>query len=516
MYESDDNRPQVPGGRSPHGAGRSTDVLGDTSTAEQLVRSAQRNRDDFMYGDDRAITNPPNWPSYSSRELYEGAVNNNDPGSAEELGALWMSQGKRLSDAADALYEAITELAGAWVGKASGAAQGALVEVANASSTAADAARTMGKRMQDQAAAAAEVKKMPPPKEFDLDRALAAGLSGGPAAMAADMKKQADEARAVQQEQQRYMNAYTKAMSEVDSTTPSFAPESIGLKPVEQSHRSTSVRGTLSGFSGAGGEATSLSSIGGEVRGMNAGQLGFAGGYSGGAGSGGSGVAGGVDVDGGHRGAATDKPVSTSGTAQITSQGNGPSAGSALGAAALGAGVGYAGAKALSRATTGGGKHSGRKPGEEPEPTLAEGAQTGVAENMEVPPQGAPPEATTQAPVLQGQPPLAKPGATAAVASGDPQLQAKGQPHPHGQPLPQQPLPQQAQAAAMAPGPVQPMGPAGAGAPVAGAAGAGAQGAEDAEHKSSYLIQPDPDDMFGPAEAVTSGVIGADFDDDDE
>src|SRR5690606_27124668 len=36
------------------------------------------------------------------------------------------------------------------------------------------------------------------------------------------------------------------------------------------------------------------------------------------------------------------------------------------------------------------------------------------------------------------------------------------------------------------------------------------------EHKAaSYLIQPDPDDVFGPTEAVTSGVIGADFEDDD-
>ena len=77
---------------------------------------------------------------------------------------------------------------------------------------------------------------------------------------------------------------------------------------------------------------------------------------------------------------------------------------------------------------------------------------------------------------------------------------------------------QQQQAAAMQPGPVQPMGgTAGMGGGMAGAAGAGAGEAEDKEHKAaSYLIQPDPDDVFGPTEAVTSGVIGADFEDDDE
>ncbi|WP_052344553.1 hypothetical protein [Thermocrispum municipale] len=504
MYESTEQ----PGGHDTPAPGQPTqDLLGDNSTAEALVRNAQRNRDDFHYGDDRAISNPPNWPSYSSRELYEGAVNNNDPGSAEELGALWMSQGKQLSEAADALYEAITQLGGVWVGKASGAAQGALVGVANASSTAGDAARTMGKRMQDQALAAAEVKKMPPPKDFDVDRALAASLAGGPAALAADMKKQADEARAVQQEQQRYMNAYTKAMAEVDSSTPSFAPESIGLKPVEQEHSATSSRSQVHGF--GGGESRNLSSIGGNVDGMNVNKL-SAGNFHAGSGSGSHGGSGAIFADD-VRHAAHEGPVSASGTAQVTNQGSGPSTGAALGTAALGAGLGYAGAKAFNKA---GGRHQARKFDEpEPQEYVAEGAKTTAMDPDELAAQGA---ATGTAQVPEPNQPLpnpAQPGATSAVAAGDPQHQQQMQAK-----AAQAQMFQQQQAAAMQPGPVQPMGgTAGMGGGMAGAAGAGAGEAEDKEHKAaSYLIQPDPDDVFGPTEAVTSGVIGADFEDDDE
>ncbi|MGH3517070.1 MAG: hypothetical protein ACRDQ7_06550, partial [Haloechinothrix sp.] len=204
----------------------------DNSTSEALVASARSGRDDFDFGDDRAIVNPPNWHSQESTQLYQGAISNNDPGSVDATGHAWMDHGNELEQVAGDLYNAIAELGGAWIGQAAGAAQASLVGIANSSGIAGDAARTMGSRMVEQAAAAAEVKKMPAPVEFNADRAMTALLAGGPAAMTADMKAQSDAAKDVKAQQVAYYNAYTAAMSAVDSKTPSFGPESLGLKPM--------------------------------------------------------------------------------------------------------------------------------------------------------------------------------------------------------------------------------------------------------------------------------------------
>ncbi|MGH3451933.1 MAG: hypothetical protein ACRDQW_14700, partial [Haloechinothrix sp.] len=166
--------------------------LGDSSAGEDIVDSARSGRDEFDFGDDRAIMDPPNWHSQESTQLYHGAITNNDPGSVDATGHAWMEHGRELEQVATDLYNAITELGAAWIGQAAGAAQGALVGIANSSGIAGEAARTMGKRMVEQSAAAAEVKKMPCPVEFNSDQAMSALLAGGPAAMTADMKAQSD------------------------------------------------------------------------------------------------------------------------------------------------------------------------------------------------------------------------------------------------------------------------------------------------------------------------------------
>lgn len=542
-------------------SGSSSVHFGDTSTADSIVSSARNERDDFHLGDDRAIGSPPNWPAYSSRELYDGAVNNNEPGTAEELGAQWNGQGQDLLTAADTLYEAITELSGAWVGRGSGAAQGSLIGVANASSTAGDAARAMGKRMQDQAAAAAEVKKMPPPKEFDVNQALAAGLAGGPAALAADMKAQSDAARAVQDEQQRYMNAYTKSMTDVDGSTPSFGPESIGFKPVDGTSYSSGTSGGPADVSvGEGGP--SVSGIGGTVGGLTDGKYGL-----GNLAVTGSPSTGGVSpLAGDVQNAALQEPLSASGTAQVSTQGTGPGAGAALGTGVLGAGLGFAGARAFGKIGEQGRKNKDERPQEEPEAIAgeqgedAEGAEVGQhaaaapgapGQPAQQPVTGAP---QVGQPVATGHPapqgtPMSMPSAPAFSAPEQPQVPmsaplAEGATSGAADPSamapdhsatasagnensgPVSPAAQQAQAfqqqqaqaaGAMAPG-MQPMGGGAAGmGGMAGAAGGDAGGganAQGAQQSASYLIQPDPDDVFGPTEAVTSGVIGEDLEDD--
>lgn len=545
-------------------------TFGDTSNAEAVVSSARGERDDFHYGDDRAILDPPNWDSQSSHELYNGAITDNEPGTADELGASWNRQGADLSHAADVLYEAITELSGVWVGRASGAAQGALIGVANASSTAGDAAKAMGKRLHEQAMAAAEVKKMPPPKDFNMDRWLAAGLAGGPAAMTLDAKAQRDEADAVKAEQQRYMNAYTKSMSDVDGSTPSFGPDSIGLKPMEGS-RYGSGSGSGVGNVAAGPGLSAISSGTGGVGGVGGSAMGLGLGPLGGAGGGTPANVGDVVNAGLQQG-----QVAT-GTGHVTTT---PSSGLAAGAAVLGgalaAGVGYAGAKAF-------GKDSQRKSDKQepevtevPEDEATEGADGTEAETPETPqvPDTASVAGGSGQPAPQqridvpqfGQPTGYQPQPQAGVGplpSGPAYVGPQGMNFAPGTPvgpLPDAPVPlaegaqsgaatpsatpdasatnsvaagsehqahgpaaqgaqaqamaqQQAAAAGMAPAPMQPMG--GAGAAGAGAAGVGGMGAAAGDHEAaSYLIQPDPDDVFGPTEAVTSGVIGEDPEDD--
>src|SRR5699024_7237854 len=106
-------------------------VLGDNSVVRGLVATVQAGDGDFRFGGDRAITNPPNWHSQRSTELYNSAVNNNDPSSAQASSQDWIAQATELKEISDQLYRAITELSAAWVGNGAGAAQGALAEIAS-------------------------------------------------------------------------------------------------------------------------------------------------------------------------------------------------------------------------------------------------------------------------------------------------------------------------------------------------------------------------------------------------
>ncbi|GHF03175.1 hypothetical protein GCM10017786_41010 [Amycolatopsis deserti] len=326
--------------------------LGDNGESAALVQQARNSAGGFTYGGDRAIGSPPNWASQESNQLYLGATQNNDPATAEATGRQWQSHGDSLHQAADDLYNAITELGNAWIGQGAGSAQGALVGIANSSKQAGDAAHTMSSRMAQQAAAAAEVKKMPAPKEFDPAKQTAAMLAGGPAAMVADMKVQADEARAVHAQQVQYFNAYTQAMSEVDSATPSFGPESLGL-PADGRFGSTSAQSV---GAGSGAVPGGLGSVGiGPVGGVTAGIPG-----GGAAGFATGGQPGGVPGPHGVPAPPAPAPGSVSGAGQVaapTSSGGGGSA--ALGAAV---GLGAAGLAAVGgKAALGRGSKSGAK-----------------------------------------------------------------------------------------------------------------------------------------------------------
>lgn len=434
--------------------------LGDNAASQDIVASARGRSDGFDVGSDRAIANPPNWNAQASQQLYNGAVNNNDPGTAEATGQAWAHHGSELKQAADHLYNAISELGNAWVGQGAAGAQGALVAIANSGSQASEAAHTMSDRLARQAAAAAEVKKMPAPKDYDPKQAMAAALAGGPAALIADQKAQADAANDVKAQQVAFFNAYTKAMSEVDSSTPSFGPESLGMKPTA-SHNSVSFAGISS--VGSAGPVMGLSGADGAVfAGSGAGYGGQGGFGAQHAAAGPNGVPGGAAGGFGHDAAATlgsDGPggsVTGAGTttgAGHVAPGAGQAGGNALGKIGMGLGIGGAagGLGALASRALGKGSKSGAKA--ENETTLASAQGQGQsAASAQAPQQGV----VSAAGTIGGQtPPPMNPG--------------MGGMAPHG-----------------------------------------AQGQQDEEHThASFLIEADPDEAFGANQATPPPVIGA-------
>ncbi|MFJ9781590.1 hypothetical protein ACIRSS_18530 [Amycolatopsis sp. NPDC101161] len=444
--------------------------LGDNGAAQNIVDNARGSAGGFDMGSDRAIANPPNWNAQASQQLYNGAVNNNDPGTAEATGHAWAHHGSELKQASDHLYNAISELGNAWVGRGAAGAQGALVAIANSGSQASDAAHTMSDRLARQAAAAAEVKKMPAPKDYDPKQAMAAALAGGPAALIADQKAQADAANDVKAQQVAFFNAYTKSMSEVDSSTPSFGPESLGMKPTG-SHNSVSFggistvgsTGPVQGLSGAGGAvfASSGAGFGGHGGAFDAQHAAVGPNGVHGAGAGGFGhdaAALGGDGTTGPGGTATGTGTgTTTGAGHVTTGAGHQGSGNPLSKIGMGLGIGGAagGLGALASRALGKGGKSGAKAND----TSLASAEGQSAASAQAPQQGL----VSSAGTIGGQtPPPMSPG--------------MGGMAPHG-----------------------------------------AQGEQDEEHThASFLIEADPDEAFGANQATPPPVIGAWSEDDED
>lgn len=439
--------------------------LGEAGEVADIVNRARNRQDGFSFDSERAIADRPNWEAHESKQLYAFATVNNVPGSAEEIGSSWGRHGTTLQQVSEDLYATISELGTAWVGQASGAAQGALVGIANSSSQAAEAARAMGNRLSQQAAAAAELKKMPQPEEFDPASETANMLAMGPAAMVKDMKEKFDQARAVKAQQVQYLNTYTAAMSEVDNSTPSFGPESLGLK-----------QSTNSG-------GTHISSVGGP------GPVGSVG-SAGAAGPVGVGRADGFALHGGPaaqqqapnapqqpapqapQAPAAQAPAQGVSAAPGQAAAPASSAASGLGAVAGGAALAGGGAAVAGRALSKGSKTSASEKEQN-----AEGATTAQAQ------QAAQPAASVQQPQNTGMP-----GAGGVIGGRE--------------------------AAAMSPA-ATPMGGGMGGMGAAGAAAGNGQGEEEHTH-ASFLIEADPDEVFGANQATAPPVLGAWGPDDEE
>lgn len=238
---------QVPGENSP----TYTQVQGMITDYQASELSTE-----VRMGDDRVIGDVPNWNGYSSQQLYDFATTNNSPTTADSLGRAFNDGGNRLADAANNLFEAVTAIQGAWTGVASDSARSALAPLAQAAGQAGQTAQMMGVQMSRQSIAATEVRKLPPPREFDQQQMLQAALAGGPVGMQADLRAQREAADAVKREQITYLEAYTQAMSAVDAQTPSFVPPPTGrINP--SAGGGGSVTGGLVQIPGTGGEGSS-------------------------------------------------------------------------------------------------------------------------------------------------------------------------------------------------------------------------------------------------------------------
>ncbi|MPZ84106.1 MAG: hypothetical protein GEV28_28400, partial [Actinophytocola sp.] len=196
----------------------------DSITGSQAAQLAPEVR----MGDDRAIGDAPNWDGFDSKQLYDFATRNNSPTTADALGRTFNTGGNGLAEAANGLFDAVSRLDGAWSGVAADSARAALAPLAQAAGQAGQTAQMMGVQMSRQSVAATEVRKLPPPQDFDQQQSLNAMVTGGPAAMQADLKAQKEAADAVKREQISYLNAYTQAMGSVDAQTPSFVPPPAG------------------------------------------------------------------------------------------------------------------------------------------------------------------------------------------------------------------------------------------------------------------------------------------------
>ncbi|MFC5286796.1 hypothetical protein ACFPM7_07015 [Actinokineospora guangxiensis] len=422
---------------------------------QQSITQSQREQlaPDVEMGNDRVVV-PQNWESRTSTQLYLGATDKNVPTSADDLGRGFTEGGNRLAEAANRLLDAVTALDHAWKGDAAEAARNALTPLAKRTGAAGISAQFMGTAMSDQALAAAKVRNMPEPAEFDRDAAMTEALANpNPTAGMADMQAKEQAAQKVKAEQVRYMTEYTTTMAEIDARTPTFVP------PPERGIDDGG-GGGFRGGRGVGYDETFTgggNGPGGSTGGDRA--SGFAPGRGG---ANAPGIF--VPLPGENGFEGTDLSGYNPGTPTPNQPGINPGAGPALTPTGSGPGgapapVGQFGGRGA------GGPGAGRAPmsGYAPKPATPGGAGT-------------------------GNPGAARPGTGGPGVAGRPGGPGAGATGGRG--------------AAAA-------GAGGRGGAMGGAGGRGANGEEDGEHqRPSYLVEPDAEATFGTDQVTAPPVIG--------
>lgn len=427
-------------------------ALVDPTSMQRSIAEGQASElaSEVRIGDDRAITSTPNWAGMDSEALYRAATANNNPSTADVLGRSFNEGGNRLADSANRLLGAVDKLRSAWTGNSAETAQQALTLVARSAGQAGATAQYMGTAMAQQAAIAEEVRKLPQPVEFDKGAAMREAMaSPDPAAALADLQVKEEQAESVRREQISYLTAYTNSMRQIDARTPSFVP------PTEP------------GIDGGGGGGAP--NTGGRVS------------YPGGGGGG-------------------DDQSTAPGTPHPGYVGVAPGAGGAEAGLSGDESTGESGPIAPLPGFTPGTGTAGYTPTAGPAPVTGVPATPGLA------PGGAPAAGAGGfgnafgAFGPTGVPPAGASGSGAASGGSPSSGSGSGQAGARG-------------------GGVTPTGSAAAGSTAAGARGAGgmAPGSgrsrkeDDSEHgRAEYLVEGDPDSVFGSDKATAPPVIGQD------
>ncbi|XVS63512.1 hypothetical protein ACQPYE_35460 [Actinosynnema sp. CA-299493] len=406
----------------------------------------------------------------SHRELHDGVHVGGDPGAVGEHGDTWTALGNELVEFNDAIVKAIADSEPDWTGKAGDQARRAMAELARKAGETAVAAQMAGTlfAQQSRALATARATVPPPPAEpFDVEAANRrlmtitdpVALATRAAADRAEFAKQQEEHR----QAARAVEVYDRTVAQTAAAQPAFAPPPAPPTPPRGEPAPVQPPGRGSGERAAGppppgvGEETGVASAGSESGGVPSG------GTTNTSGNGSvpltPGGREGVPGGSGHGGPAAVGVPGAPGSGSATGRGGpgvgrgGPAGGS--GAGRTGRGGGFGGGGFGGGAGVGGSAGAGgRVPG---------GASPGSG--------------------LPGGPGSAVRGGAPGGAHGEVGARRGG------------------------------AGQGVVGGPAVGPAAG--RGEEDAEHQSpSYLVEPDPEALFGGGRATAPPVIG-DWSDDD-
>ncbi|WP_027943528.1 PPE domain-containing protein [Amycolatopsis taiwanensis] len=184
---------------------------------------------------DRALTQNPNWASYSHQELYDAVHADNDPVRAGAIAGAWTGLSGEITEHAQRVSDAIKATVSSWQGPAGEAARNALGVLRQWSDQAAETAGALGQQVADQSQIMADARAaMPAPVVFDwkaeLEQGFASGGLLGFAVAARDVRAKNEQANAAHEQAIAVMSAMETQSRQLDGTTPQFSlpPNPIG------------------------------------------------------------------------------------------------------------------------------------------------------------------------------------------------------------------------------------------------------------------------------------------------
>ncbi|MBW4716384.1 hypothetical protein [Saccharothrix obliqua] len=190
------------------------------------------------------------YPGIPHQQLYDSVHEEVDPGQVDEMGTTWTRVGNTLTAFHEAIAKAITDSEDDWRGEAGDGARRALAALGNRAGETGVSAQLAGTLFTQQARALTDAKNsVPPPAEpFDVEAANARLMSiTDPARFAAQVA--ADRALFEQQQRDhqeaaRVVETYDRTVAQTAAAQPAFAPPPPEQQQQQVSAESTARSGT--------------------------------------------------------------------------------------------------------------------------------------------------------------------------------------------------------------------------------------------------------------------------------